>query len=220
MSYDNHDELRDAQFSAENFEPYLTQHETAPEKNSNGAGEKKTRAGAQLFELVQMITAVVIIAVVMFNCALRLTRVDGHSMDYTLQDGELMLVWSPFYTPKTGDIVVVNKTTASFLSNRAIVKRVIATAGQTVDIDYAHNAVYVDGVALDEPYIKEEMDRPWQPTMQQTHWEVPQDSIFVMGDNRNGSTDSRDEQLGVVHLDYVIGKAAVSLWPMSKLGVF
>lgn len=93
--------------------------------------------------------------------------------------------------------MVVNKTTAEFLGGKAIVKRVIATGGQTVDIDYGTSTVYVDGVALDEPYIREPMGVPYTPsaydsTGVQTHWEVPEGSIFVMGDNRNKSTDSRD----------------------------
>ena len=139
-------------------------------------------------------------------------------MDNTLQDGELMLVWSLGYTPRQGDIVVLNKTTAEFLGNRAIVKRVIATGGQTVDIDYGTGTVYVDGAALDEPYIREEMYLPFASTMQQTHWEVPEGSIFVMGDNRNYSTDSRDDRLGTVDEDYVLGKVVLGLWPLSRVG--
>lgn len=176
------------------------------------------RPGAELFEWLQMVMGCVLVAVVLFNCLVRLTRVDGHSMDYTLQDGELMLVWTLGYQPKSQDIVVLNKKTATFLSDRAIVKRVIATGGQTVDVDYAAGLVYVDGVALNEPYIKEPMYNTGSPTMQQTHWVVPEGSIFVMGDNRNGSTDSRDNRLGTVDEDYVLGKAVLAIWPFSKLG--
>ena len=104
-----------------------------------------------------------------------------------------------------------------------IVKRVIATGGQTVDIDYGTSTVYVDGVALDEPYIREPMGVPYTPsaydsTGVQTHWEVPEGSIFVMGDNRNKSTDSRDARLGAIDEDYVLGKVVCGLWPPSKIG--
>ena len=134
-----------------------------------------------------------------------------------------MLVWSLGYQPQQGDIVVVNKTTAEFLGGKAIVKRVIATGGQTVDIDYGTSTVYVDGVALDEPYIREPMGVPYTPsaydsTGVQTHWEVPEGSIFVMGDNRNKSTDSRDARLGAIDEDYVLGKVVCGLWPPSKIG--
>ena len=178
----------------------------------------KSRPGEDLFDLLQMVMGCVLVAVVIFNCFARLTRVDGHSMDNTLQDGELMLVWSLGYQPQAGDIVVLNKTVADFLGNRAIVKRVIAMGGQTVDIDYAAGLVYVDGVALDEPYIKETMYLPLSPTMLETHWVVPEGSIFVLGDNRNGSSDSRHIQLGPVDEGYLLGKAVLALWPLSKFG--
>ena len=174
--------------------------------------------GSELYEWLQMLMGCVLAAGLLFTCLGRLTRVDGESMNNTLQHGEMMLVWSLGYTPKQGDIVVLNKTTADFLGNRAIVKRVIATGGQTVDIDYTTGTVYVDGVPLDEPYIREEMYLPYVSTMQQTHWVVPEGSIFVMGDNRNASTDSRDDRLGTIDEDYVLGKVVLGLWPLSRVG--
>ena len=111
---------------------------------------KKRPAGAELFEWLQMVMACVLGAVLAFNLVVRLSVVDGQSMDPTLEHGELMLVWSLGYEPKQGDVVVMNKTTADFLGEAAIVKRVIATGGQSVDIDYGTSTVYVDGVALEE----------------------------------------------------------------------
>ena len=99
-----------------------------------------------------------------------------------------------------------------------IVKRVIALEGQTVDIDYDAGTVAVDGQVLDEPYILEEMLWPSSSHMQETHFEVPEDSIFVMGDNRNGSSDSRDPSLGVVDVRCVIGQAVMVLFPFSDFG--
>ena len=117
--------------------------------------------------------------------------------------------------------MVLNKTSVllpGWTEPRAIVKRVIAVGGQTVDIDYAAGLVYVDGRPLDEPYLPEEMYLPAGPGMQQTHWEIPEGSVFVMGDNRNHSTDSRDIQLGPIDTDYILGKAVLALWPADRFG--
>ena len=190
-----------------------------PEEETNEE-QAPRRPGAELYEWLQLFLGCVVAAVVLFNCVARLTRVDGDSMNNTLQDGEIMLIWSLGYTPKQGDIVVLNKTPVlltGWTEPRAIVKRVIATGGQTVDIDYMAGLVYVDGQPLDEPYLPEEMYLPG-PTMQQTHWEVPEGSIFVMGDNRNHSTDSRDIQLGPIDTDYILGRAVLALWPSERFG--
>ena len=210
MSDEKEFELQDIleEFSGE--QPVPEQPE--PEK-------EKRPAGAELFEWLQLVMVCVLGAVIAFNLVVRLSVVDGQSMDPTLEHGELMLVWSLGYSPKQGDVVILNKTTADFLDEQAIVKRVIALEGQTVDIDYGEGVVYVDGEALEEDYILEEMYLPGSGHMQQTHFEVPEDEIFVLGDNRNGSTDSRDERLGTIHEDYVLGRAVAAIWPMEKFGL-
>ena len=191
-----------------------------PEEETNEE-QAPRRPGADLYDWLQMFLGCVVAAVVLFNCVARLTRVDGDSMNNTLRDGEVMLIWSLGYTPEQGDIVVLNKTSAvlpGWNEPRAIVKRVIATGGQTVDVDYASGTVYVDGQPLDEPYIREEMYLPYGAAMQHTHWEVPENSVFVMGDNRNNSTDSRDDRLGPIDSDYILGKAVLALWPLDRFG--
>ena len=209
---------------AEEFDDLFPNGEGTPEVRPEGRPTQSSAAeapGADLFEWLQMIMGCVLAAVVLFNCFARLTRVDGSSMDNTLKDGELMWVWSLGYEPKQGDIVVLNKTTApipGWNGKLAIVKRVIALGGQTVDIDYNTGTVYVDGQPLDEPYIKETMYNTGSIHMQQTHWEVPEGSVFVLGDNRNRSTDSRDDRLGPVDEGYILGKAVMALWPISKFG--
>ena len=173
--------------------------------------------GRGLFEWLQTLMTAVVCMVLLFTFVGRVVRVDGRSMDPTLAHGELLLVWSLGYHPKAGDIVVVNKKTATFLDDRAIVKRVIAVGGQSVDIDYASGTVYVDGSPLDEPYIKETMYFPASYTMSQTHWDVPEGQLFLMGDNRNGSTDSRHSGVGSVHRDCLLGRAVAVIWPLDHL---
>ena len=164
-----------------------------------------------------LITAVVSV-VLLFTFAVRLIGVSGPSMQDTLYTGDRLLVLNAAYCDfKAGDVVVINDYNAQL--SDTLVKRIVAVEGQTVDIDFMSGQVYVDGQPLDEPYIREEMYFPsWDPMMQNTHWEIPQGSIFVMGDNRNHSTDSRHVQLGPVDTGYVLGKAVFALWPMEKLG--
>ena len=194
-------------------------YDQQPLESEQGLSEspQEEKSSDDLFYWLNALTTALVILVLVFTFFGRLTRVDGESMDYTLQNNELLLVWSLGYTPQQGDIVVLNKTTATHLGGRAIVKRVIATGGQTVDIDYNTSTVYVDGEPLDEPYL-------WEPMMDiygsrgSTHIEVPEGSIFVMGDNRNGSDDSRDNLIGTIDEDYVLGKAFFSIFPFSKFG--
>ena len=171
--------------------------------------EKKRLPGQDLYEWVQALVTSVLVVVLLFTFAVRLMGVDGHSMLPTLQHNDrLLVVNSLLYDDyQYGDIVIVRKET--FLED-PIVKRVIATAGQTVDIDFYNGVVYVDGEALEEDYINE-------PTYTAEGTEFPltlkEGEIFVMGDNRNASDDSRNYRLGPVDTRYVIGKVAFLLFP-------
>ena len=165
--------------------------------------------GRDLYEWAQALVCSVLAVVLLFTFVIRLIGVDGHSMVPTLQDGDRLLVLNAMLDSdyQYGDIVVLRKDT--FLEE-PIVKRVIATEGQTVDIDFVSGAVYVDGELLEEDYINE-------PTYVEEGTEfpltVPEGSIFVMGDNRNHSSHSRSSDLGTVDIRYVIGKAVFLLFP-------
>ena len=163
-----------------------------------------------LYEWVQVLVCAVTATVLLFTFAARVVLVSGPSMRETLQHQDCLLVMNAHLCGgfEAGDIVIIRKE--SFKDGEPIVKRVIATEGQTVDIDFAEGIVYVDGEALEEDYIRE-------PTYTAEGTEfpltVPEGSIFVMGDNRNGSSDSRDYRLGTVDTRYVIGKAAFLIFP-------
>ena len=207
---------------SEDFEmiPRPEEEQPAPQPQEPQEGqEAEKKPPEDLFYWLNALTTALVSLVLVFTFIGRLTRVQGESMTNTLQDQQLLLVWSLGYEPKQGDIVVLNKTTVEHLGGVAIVKRVIATGGQTVDIDYESNSVYVDGVLLDEPYIREPMDDVTSdPNRTQTHFEVPEGEIFVMGDNRNNSDDSRDIRIGSIDEDYVLGKAVFSLLPFDTIG--
>lgn len=171
--------------------------------------KKQEDSGKDLYEWVQALVCSVLAVVVVFTFVIRLIGVEGHSMVPTLQDGDRLLVLnSMLYDDyKYGDIVVLRK--AEFL-DEPIVKRVIATEGQTVDIDFKTGSVYVDGVLLKEDYINELTFLEEGTEFPLT---VPAGCVFVMGDNRNHSSDSRDSRLGTVDKRYVIGKAVILAFP-------
>ena len=155
-----------------------------------------------------LITAVVSV-VLLFTFAVRLIGVSGPSMQDTLYTGDRLLVLNAAYCDfKAGDVVVINDYNAQL--SDTLVKRIVAVEGQTVDIDFMSGQVYVDGRPLDEPYIKE-------PTYTSEGVQFPltlgEGEVFVMGDNRNQSTDSRDPKLGPVDERYLQGKALFLLLP-------
>ena len=162
------------------------------------------------YDWVQLLVCCVVTVVVFFTFAVRVVRVDGPSMRETLQDRDLLaVVNSPLCgSYDAGDIVIVRR--GDFLDGAPIVKRVIATEGQTVDIDFSAGTVYVDGEALEEPYIREPTYADEGTAFPLT---VPEGAVFIMGDNRNDSHDSRAPDLGPVDTRYIIGRAVAVLVP-------
>ena len=182
-------------------------------------GREENLSGGDAFKVdlyfwLQALVMALVSLILLFTFVGRVIGVQGSSMVPTLHDKDMLLLQSIGYEPKPGDIVVLTKE--SFMP-QPIVKRVIAVGGQTVDIDYAAGTVAVDGVALEEDYINEAMYE--LPPDYATHVEVPEGSIFVMGDNRNKSSDSRDPRLGTVDVRYVLGRARFVLLPVQDFGV-
>ena len=148
----------------------------------------------------------------LFVC--KMAVVSGDSMYPTLYDRDLLLVWMLGDEPETGDIVVVNSPEESYMHGEKIVKRVIATGGQTVRIDYEENKVYVDEVALEEPYLNLEEEDPMLAFWAEGYVTVPEGYLYVMGDNRNHSGDSRDPQIGFIAPEDVMGISVLRI-PMG-----
>ena len=176
-----------------------------------------TDRSQEVFEWIRaLVTAVVIVGVFSLFIT-RVIGVSGDSMRPTLENGQRLLISNLFYRPQQGDIVIFADKSFYDASRNVepLVKRVIAVAGQTVDIDFEVGEVSVDGVALSEPYVLEptylrgDLDFPF---------EVPPGCLFVMGDNRNDSLDSRFNQVGPVYERYVLGHVLLRVWPFNLFG--
>lgn len=158
------------------------------------------------------IAVALIIALLIRRFIFTLARVDGPSMNPTLEHGDTLFTSRLMYTPEVGDIVIFRPPNSP---KTPYVKRVIALGGQTVDIDPITGAVTVDGKTYDEPYIKEPIVRMGN---MEFPYKVPENTIFVLGDNRNNSHDSRDTDVGAVPVKNIIGKAQFRLLPLNKFG--
>lgn len=173
---------------------------------------------ALLHDLVYILACITLI----FVFFVRLVSVDGSSMYPSLKHGDFLALESNVIMGELerGDIIVARKL--SFNNGEPIVKRVIATAGQTVDIRYDEagvGTVYVDGVALDEPYINEAMEPKFVGGAGMNYpLTVEEDCIFVLGDNRNKSSDSRNPDIGQIRLDEVLGKVLFIAFPGAENG--
>nr|WP_306290285.1 signal peptidase I [Pseudoflavonifractor phocaeensis] len=184
---------------------------------NNPAQEEEDSGFARaLYDWLQALAVALVCIILIFVFVGRFIYVDGDSMNPTLWDKDMMVVQTLGYTPAQGDVVVLTKYFANVRG--PIVKRVIAVGGQTVDIDYDAGTVTVDGVKLSEPYIKEPMQQPFDSRMGNEHVVVPEGSVFVMGDNRNNSSDSRFLELGTVDERYVIGRAFFVTLPFGHFG--
>ena len=180
-------------------------------QQSGAQGRETPNPGRELYLNVRVLVTVMTVFVMMFTFVARIIVVSGPSMENNLWGGDLILVWSLGYTPRQGDVVVL---TQESYQEDSIVKRVIATEGQQVDIDYGSGTVKVDGAALKEPNIKEQMLVPSYGEGI-NHVVVPEGCIFVMGDNRNQSADSRFPSIGIVDNRCVIGHGVLVLFPVT-----
>lgn len=172
-------------------------------------GDKSRR---EIYDWIHCLSIALIICVVIFAFFIRLIDVRGTSMNPTLNNGDKMLVSGLFYSPKAGDVVVFKKD--EYDPERALVKRVIATEGQVINIDFDNGIVYVDGEPLEEDYIMEPTTNKIDFIGPQT---VPEGCVFVMGDNRNASTDSRKAEIGMVDSRLILGKAYFVVYPLSQV---
>lgn len=173
-------------------------------------GKKRKQPDRGLYDWLQAVLSSVLAVVLFFAFGVRLVGVSRQSMRETLQNGDKLLVVNGYLCGDyhQGDIVIFQKP--SFENGDAIVKRVIATEGQTVDIDFDAGVVYVDGEVLEEPYTREPT---WLDEGLEFPVTVPEGCVFVMGDNRNHSADSRSEKYGMIDKSRIVGRVVLPVLP-------
>ena len=183
------------------------------EKKQNG--EEKPGFSKSLVMYLHDLCWMLAVVMILFLIFFRIIVVSGPSMKKTLLDGDyLLLISNLFYRePEKGDVVVVSKQ--DYDNGKPIVKRVIATEGQIVDMDFANGIVYVDGLPLEEDYINTPTNLDEGSVFPQI---VEEDHVFVMGDNRNNSKDSRSLEIGQVDKREVLGKVALLMVPGTDHG--
>ena len=166
------------------------------------------------YDWLESLVTAIVVCILIFTFLFRIVNVDGSSMVPTLRDRDKLIITRMFglVDYEYGDIVVLTKRS---FGETSIVKRVIATEGQTIDIDFDRGVVYVDGEALDEPYIAEPTERRLNFVGPVT---VPEGCVFCMGDNRNASTDSRSDRIGMIDTRCILGKLVLRIWPVRSAG--
>ena len=189
--------------------------------------EKKKSKSMSFYDTVEILAISIVAVVLLFTFVARITSVVGGSMNTTFEDGDKVVVSKLFYTPETGDVIVFQQPDGFF--SEPLIKRVIATGGQTLKIDFDRWKVYVDGKELDEDYINRKAGETMKRDNYYSYYAelldetgtmtIPEGYIFVMGDNRNGSSDSRFAGVGLVSEHDVMGKVIFRLLPLSGIGI-
>lgn len=192
-----------------------TVEETADLSDTDGSIDriklKKSSVTATVYDWLGSLFMALICVLIVMTFFFRIIDVDGPSMESTLINTDKVVITDLFYTPHQGDIVVISHG-AQY--NKALIKRVIATEGQNLQIDFANNKVYVDGELLDEDYIQG-VTRQGDRTPEDVNGIIPEGKVFVMGDNRTVSLDSRFNEIGLINVSDIIGKAQIDLIPHS-----
>lgn len=175
---------------------------------------KKNRSKwIKIFDLCSSVVAAMVIIFIIFTFVCRPTSVVGESMTNTLQNGDWLLATRQSEY-KYGDIVIITQPN---IHNEPLIKRVIATEGQTIEINFTSGQVFIDGEEISEPYIRELIH---SNNVGVKSWTVEKGKVFVMGDNRNRSSDSRDPGVGQIDTRYILGKAQLRILPFGKPDIY
>lgn len=173
---------------------------------------KKPNLIENIYDWFEVVCFAAVIVILIFTFVGRMATVNGESMTDTLKHGDRLVVTNAFYTPERYDIVVIQKEDG-YYADELLVKRIIAKGGETIRFDFENWAVYVDGLQLYEPYVKRLYGSMQREDISGYTVTVPEGCYFVMGDNRNGSTDSRSQYVGFVKKSEIIGRAVLRVFP-------
>ncbi len=174
---------------------------------------KRIDKNKDFLETLEAFVWALVILALFFTFVARVVQVDGDSMNPTLLDGEKLILSSFPYSAQHGDIVVTDSHTKF---SKVLIKRVIGCPGDVINIDFESGIVYRNEEALAEPYTA---DRTYLEEGVEFPIQVPQGQLFLMGDNRNNSLDSRSTEIGLIDTRDVLGKVLFRLLPISKMGV-
>ena len=215
MSHDEINTELETAIEENTAEELVTEVDNSKPKKNNVTEnlDKKTKFQLNVYDFVSIIMTAFIIIAIVFVFAFRLVGVKGESMESTLHGNDWLI------TMQKSEYVDIVVTTKYNYFNEPLIKRVIATGGQTVDIDFSTSTVYVDGKALDEPYINESF-MVEKIDFMQFPYTVPEGYLFCMGDNRNYSTDSRSTLIGAIDEKHIMGKAVVRLLPFGDFDIY
>lgn len=167
-----------------------------------------------LFGWIHCLVICVVLIVTLLVFFLRPVTVVGNAMEDTLKENDTIILTNFLYEPQQGDVVVINAGSTG--ENTAIIARVIAVGGQSISIEEDKNRVLVDGKIIDEPYVKGDTDFGIEWDVPAT---IPDGYVFVLGDNREASLDSRYKQVGLVHESDIIGKVQFLVYPFDRISV-
>ncbi|MDD4774093.1 MAG: signal peptidase I [Eubacteriales bacterium] len=190
-----------------------------PEKQNGEnkhSGSANTDFLSSVFEWIELFVFSFSLVLVIMTFAVRHSPVIGSSMAHTLEEKDILLVSGIMYEPKQNDIIVFQSPNVGY--DEPLVKRIIAVGGQEINIDFSTWTVLVNNEKLDETYVNYEEGRSMLSSNMQFPLTIPEGYVFVMGDNRNHSLDSRNSMVGLVNERYIIGRVIFRVYPFDKIG--